>query len=144
MSQSVRNKRHGESGQLTAFVAVLGFALVLVAGLVADGGGVLAAHQQAVSDAFEAARTGAQQLDQSALRSAGTVSVDPQAARSAALSYLGKLGETGTVSVNADSVTVTVSFRHPLAVLSAIGIGPVAISGTATASATQGITGAGS
>jgi hypothetical protein len=136
------NAQRDECGQLAAFVAVLAFALVLVAGLVADGGGVLAAHQQAIADAFEAARAGAQQLDQSALRSEGAVSVDPAAARTAALSYLERLGETGSVSVDGDAVTVTASLRHALAVLSAVGVGPVAISGTATASATQGITGA--
>ena len=131
-----------ESGQLSAFFAILVVPLVLVVGLVADGGGVLAAHQRAISDAFEAARAGAQELDVSALRSTGTVTVDPTAAREAALRYLSKLGETGVVSVDGDAVRVTVSFRHPLAILSAVGVGPVAISGTATATATQGVTGA--
>lgn len=135
--------RRGESGQLSAFVVLLTVPLVAVAGLVADGGGVLAAHQQAISTAFEAARAGAQAVDQSVLRSTGTVVLNESQARAEALSYLAAAGQTGTVSVGADSVTVTVSMRHDLAVLSALGVGPVTVSGTATATAVQGVGGTG-
>ena len=130
-----------ESGQLSAFVVLLVVPLVAVAGLVADGGGVLAAHQAAVSDAFEAARAGAQAVDLSVLRSTGQVVLNQAQARTEALSYLSAAGESGTVSVSADAVTVTVTMRHSLAVLSALGLGPVAVSGTATATAVQGVKG---
>ena len=142
-SHSLAVTRRDESGQLTAFVVVLVVPIVLVAGLVADGGGVLAAHQQAVTSAFEAARAGAEALDVNELRSTGTVVLDPVLARTDALNYLSAAGETGTVSVSGDQVTVTVSLRHPLAVLSAVGVGPVTVTGTSTATATQGVTGAG-
>lgn len=131
--------RRGESGQLSAFVVLLALPLVAVAGLVADGGGVLAAHQQAISTAFEAARAGAQAVDQSVLRSTGMVVLDEPEARAEALSYLAAAGQSGTVSVGAESVTVTVSMRHSLAVLSALGLGPVTVSGTATATPVQGV-----
>jgi hypothetical protein len=131
-----------QDGQLSAFIAVLVVPLVAVAGLVADGGGVLAAHQRAVSSAFEAARAGAQAIDIETLRSSGVVVLDQTEARSQALSFLAASGESGTVYVEGDSVTVTVSLRHSLAVLSMFGLGPVTVTGTATATATQGITGA--
>lgn len=127
---------------MSAFVVLLAVPLVAVAGLVADGGGVLAAHQQAISTASEAARAGAQAVDQSVLRSTGTVVLNKPQARAEALSYLTAAGQTGTVSVGADSVTVTVRMRHNLAVLSALGVGPVMVSGTATATAVQGVGGA--
>jgi len=130
--------RADQRGQLSVFVAVLALSLIALGGLVADGGGVLEAHQKAIQDAFEAARAGAQELDQTTLRSAGGLVVDPALARKAALSYLSMLGETGTVSVTADVVRVTVSFPHSLAVLSALGVGPVTINGTASATATPG------
>ena len=135
--------RRGESGQLSAFVVLLAVPLVAVAGLVADGGGVLAAHQQAISTALEAARAGAQAVDQSVLRSTGAVVLDVPEARRDALLYLAAAGQSGSVSVSAQSVTVTIDVRHSLAVLSALGLGPVTVSGTATATAVQGVGGAG-
>ncbi len=135
-------RRGRESGQLSAFVAVLVVPLVGLVGLVADGGGVLAAHQRAVSVASEAARAGAQAVDIGILRSSGEVRLDPVEARADVLAYLAAAGEGGTVVINGNSVTVKVSLRHPLAVLSMFGVGPVSVSGTATATATRGITGA--
>lgn len=133
-----------EKGQITAFVAVLLVPLVGLVGLVVDGGGVLAAHQNAISTAFEAARAGAQDIDIGVLRSSGAVALDQPEAREDALAYLAAAGETGTVTVDEDSVTVTVSIRHQLVVLSMFALGPVTVTGTATATATQGITGGGS
>jgi len=130
--------RRDDSGQITVFVTVMASALVGVCGLVYDGGGVLAAHQEAINESFEAARSAAQALDVGALRSSGTVSVDPSAAAQAAQEYLASLGHTGTVAVNGDQVTVTVSFVHRLGILDAFGLGPVRVSGTSTVTATQG------
>lgn len=136
-------RRYDEGGQLSAFVVALALPLVLVAGLVVDGGSVLAAHQQAVASAFEAARAGAQSIDIDALRSSGAVTLDQSKARSQALAYLAASGESGTVAVQGADVTVTVTLRHPLTVLSLLGLGPVAVSGSATATAVQGVGGAG-
>lgn len=135
-------RRHSERGQLSVFVVVLALPLVAMAGLLADGGGVLAAHQQAVADAFEAARAGAQAIDISALRSSDALVLEQGEARAQATAYLSAVGEGGKVSVQGDSVTVTVSVQHSLVVLSLFGLGPVTVTGTATATAIQGITGA--
>ena len=51
-----------ERGSITAFVAVVAAALVMVAGMAYDGGQVIAAHSAARSDAERAARAGAQQI----------------------------------------------------------------------------------
>ena len=135
--------RIDERGQLSAFVALLVVPLMAVIGLVADGGGILTSHELAVSSAFEAARAGAQAIDLDALRATGQVRLDPVLARSQALAFLSSTGQTGSVSVVGDTVTVTITSSHHLAVLSAIGIGPVTVRGTASATATQGVTGAG-
>jgi Flp pilus assembly protein TadG len=136
-------RRRGEVGQLSAFVAVLTLPLVLVAGLVVDGGGVLSAHQSAVSSAFEAARAGAQAINLDVLRSSGIVVLNADEARTDVLEYLAAAGESGTVTVVGREVTVKVTRRHTLAVLSVLGVGPITVSGTATATATQGINGGG-
>jgi len=132
---------HDQSGQLSAFLVVLVIPLVAVAGLVADGGGVLAAHQEAIATALEAARAGAQAVDLGVLRSSGAVVLDQSEARAEAWSYLSAAGQNGTVVVSESEVTVTVTLRHTLAVLSAFGIGPVTVSGTATSTAVQGVEG---
>ena len=132
-----------ERGQLSAFVALLVVPLMAVIGLAADGGGVLSSHEQAVSMAFEAARAGAQAIDLDTLRATGQVRLDPVAAREQALAYLSATGQTGAVAVVGDTVTVTITSPHRLAVLSAIGLGPVTVRGTASATATQGVTGVG-
>lgn len=141
MSQTLRVG--DEEGQISAFVAVIVVCLVAVVGLVADGAGVLAARQQAASEAFQAARAGAQALDQADLRSTGEVTLDPSAAQGAAQSYLATAGATGSVGVAGASVTVTVDASYRPLVLGAFGVGPVGISESATVQAVQGIQGAG-
>lgn len=127
-----------EEGVITGFVVVIGVALMLFAGLVYDGGTALRAKVNAVNEASAAARAGAEQLDLTALRSTGTVTLDAPAAEQAAEQYLASIGRTGTVSVNGDQINVTVSFRQPTDLLGMIGIGSFAVSGSGSATATEG------
>ncbi len=138
--QSRRERRgHGEEGTVTAFVVVFAFALVLLAGLVIDGGLTLAAKVQAIDEAQAAARAGAQALDIPLFRSTGEVVLNPAAATQAAKSYLAAAGHTGTVKVNGDQVTVTVSITQPMQVLSIAGLGHLTVSGTGSAVAEHGV-----
>jgi Flp pilus assembly protein TadG len=66
-----------ERGSITAFVAVVATALVLVAGMAYDGGQVIAAHNAARNDAERAARAGAQQIDIDHLRATNEPILDP-------------------------------------------------------------------
>jgi hypothetical protein len=71
-----RRRRHGgaaagDSGQITAFVVVMATALVLLAGLVLDGGLTLAARGRALNLAQEAARAGAQGINLAVYRQTG-------------------------------------------------------------------------
>ena len=133
----------GDEGMVTAFVVVMMFALLLLAGLVLDGGLTLAAHVQAIDEAQAAARAGAQQIDLATYRTTGAEVLDPAAATTAADSYLAVTGHTGTVTVTGDEVTVTVRITQPTQILSIAGIKAFTVSGTGTAVAERGITGAG-
>jgi hypothetical protein len=106
-----------ERGSVTAFVAVVATALVMVAGMAYDGGQILAAHAGARADAAKAARAGAQELDLIALRSTGEAILDPTRAQAAALAYLQRTGAVGTVTVEGPPVTVTVTATQPLLIL---------------------------
>lgn len=106
-----------ERGSITAFVAVVASALVLVAGMAYDGGEVIAAHNAARNDAASAARAGAQQIDLDHLRATNEPRLDPEAAESAAVEYLERAGATGTATVSGASVTVTVTRTQPMLIL---------------------------
>jgi hypothetical protein len=113
----VRRWERSDRGSLTAFVVVMATAMVLVAGMAYDGGAVLTAHATARSYASKAARAGAQKIDLDMLRSTGDVVLDPSAAAAAADRYLGAVGAQGSVSVEGDTVTVTVTVVQPMHIL---------------------------
>jgi hypothetical protein len=109
--------RSSERGSVTAFVAVIATALVMVAGMAYDGGAVLNAHAAARRDAAQAARAGAQQIDTDHLRATGEVRLDPAAAEAAALDYLELAGTQGAATVEEASITVTVTRTLDLTIL---------------------------
>jgi hypothetical protein len=125
-----------ERGSVTVFVAGVALALLGVAGLVADGGAVLAARQRAFNEAESAARAAAQALSPAALHG-GPLSFDPAEATSAARMYLSATGHEGTITIANDIVEVTVRFEQPLPFLALIGPRRVGITGTARARAAR-------
>ena len=127
-----------ESGMVTAFVVIFTLALLLMAGLVLDGGLALAAKVQAIDDAQAAARAGAQAIDIPTYRASGQITLDPAQAAADAERYLAAAGHTGTVSVNGEQVTVTVTITQPTQILSLAGIDHLTETGTGTATAEQG------
>lgn len=122
-----------EAGTVTAFVAAFSVALLAVAGLVVDGGYMLAARRAAFDEAEAAARAGAQAVDEDALRNGGEVSVEPEGARLRVTEYLTGTGHDGSVEVTGDSVTVHVRFTQRLTILGLLGLGPVTIEGSGSA-----------
>ena len=135
------NRLHDERGTITGFVAVIALALVMVAGLVYDGGQILAAQATARDLAANAARAGAQQIDLDVLRADRVPSLDADAAEQAARSYLERSGVTGEVVVNGTSVTVTVHVREDMRILP---VSDRVVSATDTATAIGGFTTGGS
>lgn len=126
---------HDERGSITAFVAVIAFALVMVAGMAYDGGQVVATQARARSVAAKAARAGAQEIDTTALRSTGRPTLDRARASRAAKGYLDDVGVTGTVEVRGDTVEVTVSITQAMRILP---VSDRTVTATDAATATNG------
>jgi Flp pilus assembly protein TadG len=131
--------RPADEGSVAVFVVLITTALLAAAGLVIDGGNLLAARQQADSVAEQAARAGADALARESIRTAGPVRVDPAAANAAVERYLATTGYSGETVVAGDTVTVTVQVTQPTAILSAVGIETMHASATASARGLTGI-----
>ncbi|MGQ0823783.1 MAG: TadE/TadG family type IV pilus assembly protein [Actinomycetota bacterium] len=110
-------KPRAERGSITAFVAVVATALVLVAGMAYDGGQVIAAHNAARNDAERAARAGAQQIDLDHLRATNEPRLDVAAAEAAAVEYLERSGSVGTATASDASITVIVTRTQAMHIL---------------------------
>jgi Flp pilus assembly protein TadG len=106
-----------ERGSITAFVAIIATALVMVAGMAYDGGQVIHAHNAARNDAEQAARAGAQKIDLDHLRQTNEPRLDATEAEAAAIDYLALVGATGTAVVDGADITVTVTRTQPLRIL---------------------------
>lgn len=135
------NRRRDEAGQVTAFVTVMAVFLIVCAGLVVDGGRLLAARRQASDLAGEAARAGAQMVSIDDLRRSNTQVLDVPAARTAAEQFLADAGVDGEVDVDGASVTVTVRLPTPMLVLGVVGMGERVVSGVETAQTVRGVSG---
>lgn len=126
-----------DAGMVTAFVVIFMLALLVMAGLVLDGGLALSAKVRAIDDAQAAARAGAQAINIPLYRSTGQFTLDPAEATTDAEQYLTEAGQIGTVTVNGDQVTVTITVSQPTQLLSLAGISHLTVSGTGTATAEQ-------
>ena len=133
-----RRLLRSEEGSVSIFVAVLGFAFILAAGLAIDGGRKLGGLSEARELADNAARACAQGVDQAIYRDTGTPTLDPADAASRADSYLNATGNTGTVTINDTTCTVTVNLSIPTRLLP----GPFAVAATESANAVPGTEGA--
>ncbi len=127
---------------MLVLVALWLLGLVSVAGLVVDGGLVLAERRdlQNVTDA--AAAAAAMQLDETAYRvsNGAVVMLDPAAARGSALAYLAsEPGLNYTVSATASRVAIATQREAELSFLRMVGIGSVAVSAQASAVPRYGV-----
>ena len=110
-----------EHGQVTAVVTILVLALLASAGLVLDGGRLLAERRELRDLANGAARAGAQAVSLDDLRGTGEVVIDPAAAEAAASAFLAASGERGEVVVDGDAVRVVVRGDTDLLLLRLVG-----------------------
>jgi Flp pilus assembly protein TadG len=129
------SRRRRDEGAVSVFVIVVVVALIAAIGLVVDGGGKIRALERADEAAREAARTGSQMLDVPAAVRGERVDLDPGAAGRAARTYLDAAGVEGTVSVSVSRALVTVSTRvvYRPVFLGFVGVGPIAVTGEASA-----------
>lgn len=129
----------GDDGSIGVFATVITLALVLVAGLVLDGGRLLAARRQVDDIAANAARAGAQAIDETSLRSGGTT-VDPVAGGDAVSVYLAATPATGTARIAGDTVTVDARLAVPMLLLGLAGVGSTTVTARRQARAVRGVT----
>ena len=128
----------GEQGSVSPFVAVISLAILMVVGMVFDGGEVLAAQARARNLAGNAARAGAQEIDIDSLRATGAALLRPDLAESAARAFLAREGVTGDIYVEGSRITVTVHFSHAMHILP---LPDRAIEATESATAVAGLDG---
>lgn len=135
----------GEEGQATIFVVAFAVVLLVLAGLVVDGGLALNARQRVADDVEQAARAGAQRLNEAALRSTpGRVVIDPGPADRAARAFLiarGYPAQDIRVDPEPDAVTVRATIHQPTALLSLVLIDNFTVTAQGQARPAVGITG---
>jgi Flp pilus assembly protein TadG len=133
-----------DRGAATVFVVTFAIVLLVLAGLVVDGGLALNARQRVADDVEQAARAGSQHLDVAALRDAGVVRIDPASSRIAARDFLLKRGYPASgISVSSGPLQVTTSatIRQPTALLSLIFVDHFTVTARGQARPAVGITG---
>lgn len=122
-----------ERGSISLWAALAALCMIVIVGIAVDFGGQAVAEQQARSVAFEAARTGGQQVNLDQLVRGQQAQTDPYKAAAAANAYLADAGVVGSVTVNSDTVTVTITSSYQCSFLSIIGIDSLPVTGTASA-----------
>lgn len=132
---STRHRRD-ELGTASTFVVGMAVTLLACAGLVVDGGNALNARMKLADDTEQAARAGAQQIDEMTLRSSGMLQLDRAAAQQSASQFIGRYGYTNAgVNVTATEVTVGATDKVDTILLSLIGVRSFNIRAVATAEA---------
>ena len=131
---SNQNDAQQERGSATPFILFLAVGLLIMVGLVVDGGGQVNAKDQANSVAQSAARAAVVNISDA---TGGTPVIDAASAQAAAQTYIVAAGKTGTVTINGNNVTVTVTSNYQTVFLSLAGINTLTGSATSTAQLAQ-------
>ncbi len=125
--------RAPDRGSVAVFALLVCLALTALLGLVAEGGAVLSAREQAMAAAEQAARTGAAQLSAATLHAGGIIDAAPACVKTAEAA-LAELGVRGTATAAGDEVTVTVTpFHVSTPLLALVGFTSMTVSARASA-----------
>lgn len=130
---------------MTVFFAITVLGLLLLVGLIVDGGAKLRATQRADAVAAEAARAAGQVLDLPAAVAGQGASVDVVGAVAAASAYLDAAGLAGAIQVADDRthLAVTTTSESPTVFLGLIGISTTTVTGHAEVQLVHAISGSG-
>lgn len=132
-------RTHFERGEVSEFVILTVIALVLVVGLVVDGGAKLTAASEASSIASEAGRAGGQPL--TALPTEDGVAINQSRSATAAQEYISAAGAHGSVTqIDPTTLEVTVTVDKETVFLGLIGIHSVSATRTARVDLIRGQT----
>ena len=142
-STRARRRVRDERGSISIWLVTSSFVMMMLVGLAVDLGGHGHAQQRVRDIAAQAARTAGEEIAAAPAVRGEAPSVDAVAARAAASRYLARAGVTGTVQIPAGTtLTVTVTDTYTPLVLTVIGIGPLRVSGQATARLVRAVDGA--
>jgi hypothetical protein len=122
-----------ERGTITVFVVSMTTALLLVAGLVLDGGRIISARREADAVAAAAARAGAQGIDEIGLRKTNGAPIGNLDAQARVHRYLAGTDFTGSANVSGEMISVNVHRTQQLSILSLAGLYSASIKGTGSA-----------
>jgi len=131
-----------ERGTVSVFVVGLAVALLVLAGLVVDGGRAINARAAAYDDAEQAARAGANEIDVFTLRRTGQVVIKADAARRAVDAFLAARAYpagSAVTEVGEREVRVKLDGDVDTSLLTLINIDSFHVTATATARAAIGI-----
>jgi hypothetical protein len=121
----VARRRSAVSAQATVWFALMVMVLVLMIGVLADGGLLFATYRRAALLADSAASAGAGTLDPSALRAdpSGPPRLDPGRATAVAIDYVKRHQPDAVPSVQAtpDRIVVRVTLSVPVIIVHAVG-----------------------
>jgi len=115
------------SGGMSLMMLVCAVALMMILGLVVDGGAKARALDHASAIASEAARAAA------ATYRPGDVAIDPAVADQAAQDYLTAAGATGSVTVTGLDVSATATLKQDTVFLPLVGIDAFTVTGAGQA-----------
>ena len=105
-------RRDGDRGTISLYTVLFTPVVLVLAGLLVDGGLAIHARQRAADMAEQSARAGADQIDTDALRATGEPRLDPARARAAACDLLASYGDQVSASrCEADEREVAVTVR---------------------------------
>lgn len=133
----------GDRGAVTLFVAIAMVGLMVLAGLVVDGGAKVRAAQRADRVAAEAARAAGQAIDLATVLEGSDLSVDRRAALRAAEAYLASAGVDGSARVidRGSGISVSTTTSAPTVFLGLIGVPRLTVEGAAQVSLVQSMGG---
>lgn len=126
-------RRAGERGSVSIWIATAGLVMVILVGLAVDLGGQVHAQQYARDVAAQAARAGGQQLHAPLAVRGLAARADPARAVAAARAYLAAADVTGQASVRGGTtVTITTTTTYRTRFLGLIGISELTVTGAAS------------
>jgi Flp pilus assembly protein TadG len=113
----------GERGSVLITGLLLSLALMMIIGAAVDVGHAFIVRRELVSLADDAALSGSQAIDQDALHTAGTLKLNPDQARSAALATVAaQRGQTAQATATTTAVSIEVKRRFPTILLRLVGL----------------------
>lgn len=127
-------RRHDERGSVTLWALLTAITFTLIVGISVNLTGQIHAKQRATDVAAQAVRDAGQRVNPTTLMGGRPIStVNAAAAKAAAQHTITGAGMTGTVTIQGGvRVTVTTTARYEPVFLSALGFGPLTVTGNAT------------